>query len=210
MQNFNQYISGGVALISSAFILSNTLFVLPTQAASLNGTINLSGASKYAESPQGFPATDQLQFVTSEVDPTTTGSFTSLIGTQPVLSDINLTKVGPAISIGSFNYTAVAINPLIQFTNGLDFDVKNPFNVVISNLGSGFTLALGNPFVGVFYNHGQAVGEGVLSVIANSTNGSYAATIATVPEPSPILGSTLILGFAPFLLRGRTRKPKQL
>jgi hypothetical protein len=209
MMNFNKYIGGGAALASSALILSTTLAVAPAQAVSLNGTINLSGSAAFAKPNQVAPATDTIKFLTSIVDNTTTGSFVSLIGTSAVMSDINLVKTGPSGPL--FNatpYTGTVANPFIQFANGLKFDISNSFNVLRA-AGGGFTLAASQPFLGTFYGNGVALGDGVFTVNALGTQGSYSATIEAVPEPFTILGSATALGFGAFLKRKRAQKQKQ-
>jgi hypothetical protein len=212
MMNFNKYIGGGASLAISALILSATLSAAPAQAFSLNGSIKLSGTATLAKPNQVSPATDTIKFLTSLVDNTTTGSFASLIGTSAVISDVNLIKAGPSVPLGpSFSatpYTATTVNPFIQFQNGLKFDINNPFNVLRAS-GGGFKVAASQGFSGIFYGNGVALGNGIFTVNVLNTQGSYSATIAAVPEPLTIFGSSMALGFAAFLKRKRAQKQKQ-
>ncbi|MBD2385871.1 PEP-CTERM sorting domain-containing protein [Cylindrospermum sp. FACHB-282] len=212
MMNFKKYISGGAAFAGSALILSSTLAVAPAQAASIYGTVNISGSATFANPNEAAPATDTIKFLTSVVDTTTTGSFTSLIGTSATVSDVNLVKSGSSSTMGSWtatSYTGTASNPLIQFANGLKFDINNSFNV-LRLATSGFTLAATEPFSGTFYNSsGVAVGNGLFTVNSIGSQGSYSATIEAVPEPFTILGSATALGFGAFLKKKRAEKQKQ-
>lgn len=202
--NLKNYLGNGLALASGALVASSMLSVAPAQAASLSGVVNIAGATFLTNGNQSSPGTDTVKFsqgiVTAD---TTTGSFTSLVGTSVQFADVNLTKTNAT------SYTGTTATPFATFANGLSFSITGqPFEVLRVAAGNFRFGGTPNPVSGYFTasNGTTTLGNGILSFNSIRQNGSYSATIETVPEPLTILGSAAALGFGVAFKRKYAKK----
>ncbi|WP_341526510.1 hypothetical protein WKK05_28800 [Nostoc sp. UHCC 0302] len=195
----------GAALVSSTLALSATVAVSSAQAA-VFGDLNITGQSTLLNGNDSNPATDKITFDSAIVHANSTGSFATLIGSNAIISAIDLTQVS------GDTYSATTTNPFITFTNGLKFVADNPFTVKRLTIGSDLTLAITNPpFSGNFIDAiGQVVGRGAFTSNYNVTSGSYSMTLKTVPEPTATLGGFIALGLAALGTNNVAKNQKKL
>lgn len=194
----------GAALVSSTLALSTTVALSSAQAA-VFGDINITGTSTLLNGDVANPLTDKITFDSATVTNRSTGSFATLIGSNAIISAINL------VQDSGNTYSANTTNPFITFTNGLKFIADNPFTVRREAIGSDFTFAISN-FSGNFIDAttGQVEGKGLLTSNYNVSNGSYSMTLKTVPEPTATLGGFLALGLVALGTNNVAKNQKKL
>ncbi len=206
--------------IVAATVASIALSSAPAQAAVLdlaNGdTLKITGQATF--SPDPFVPFDNIDFTTAQVESDSTGGFFKnyVAGGASIsaISDINITQFGSAFST---HYEGVATNPLLKFSDGVQFRVNNPFDFVRVGTGvSGVALTF-DRFSGTFTNaSGAVIADGDFQAKLLDNNGSYSMTLVVkgaedvqdVPEPLTTLGTGLALGFGALLHRQRSGKGK--
>ena len=205
----------GTSLIAATLTAATVVAVAPAQAAVLNlsdgDILNISGQSTFPLDADLANLT--LDFLQSSVGTNSTGGFFQnyVVGgeTLDFVSDIDLTRVGGA---GSTLYEAIATNPLLTFSDGVQFVANNPFEVVRSATGNNGVALTFNPFSGEFVNaQGATVAQGLFTAQQFfDADGSYSMTISAeeVPEPLTTLGTGLALGFGGLFQRKNSRKRK--
>ncbi|BAY22539.1 hypothetical protein NIES2100_23020 [Calothrix sp. NIES-2100] len=191
-------ISIGIALTCGTFAVGSSL--APAQAASINGILNISGAGSFVNGPEKTPlANDTIKFdpTDSKVTNSSTGTFASYIGQNVIISDIALAlKSFTSTSTGSeANYSGTASNAFLKFSDGLVFNVNNPFDVTKKSINK-TAIGVIEQFTGTFVKNGSVKGDGVITLNQFRKNGSFSMTLDAqeVPEPLTILGSITALG----------------
>ena len=201
----------GTSLIV-ATVTAATVAVAPAQAAviGVGDVLNISGQSTFPLDADLANLT--LDFLTGDVGDNSTGGFfqSYVVGgeTLDFVSDIDLTRVGGP---NSTLYQGVATNPLLTFSDGVQFVADNPFEVVRSATGNNGVALTFNPFSGEFVNaQGATLAKGLFSAQQFfNADGSYSMTIsAEVPEPLTTMGTGLALAFGGLFQRKNSRKRK--
>ncbi|MEH2388936.1 MAG: PEP-CTERM sorting domain-containing protein [Nostoc sp.] len=195
----------GAALVSSTLALSTTVALSSAQAA-VFGDVNITGSSTLLNGNVANPTIDEITFNSATVIAPSTGSFATLIGSNPIISAINL------VQPSGNTYSGTTTNPFITFSNGLKFIADNPFTVQRVPIASNFTYAISN-FSGNFIDAtGQVEGQGLLTSNYDPNNGSYSLTLKTVavPEPTATLGGFLALGLVALSTNNVAKNQKKL
>ncbi|BAY61314.1 hypothetical protein NIES22_13790 [Calothrix brevissima NIES-22] len=210
-------ISIGLAATCSTLAVGSTFGVAPTQAATITGIVNITGNAVFKngnEYGKDTPkAGETITFSEAKVnDKTTTGSFTSYIGQSVTIPKILLSFISGSTKTGSFGetiheYTSLAssFNPFITFSDGLKFEVKDPFKIIkgsFNDPAKKSVYAGSNSFSGNFIDqNNNVIGSGLFTlqqqkIKKNAPAGSFSMTISAhdVPEPLTILGSVTALG----------------
>ncbi|MBD2201122.1 PEP-CTERM sorting domain-containing protein [Calothrix sp. FACHB-1219] len=188
----------GIALTCGTLAVGSTL--APAQAASINGILNISGSGLFVNGPQATPsATDTIKFdpTDSRVTNSSTGTFAGYKGQNVLISDIALAlnSFNPTATGSNAKYSGTASNAFIKFSDGLKFNIKNPFEVDKFSIND-TAIGVIKDFTGTFVKNGSALGKGVFTVNQFEQDGSFSMTIkaTNVPEPLTILGSVTALG----------------
>jgi hypothetical protein len=211
----------GVALTCGSMAVGSAFSVAPAQAATISGTVNITGNAIFKngnEYNKNTPAPgESVKFSSAKVqNDSTTGSFTSYIGQAVTIPQIFLTFIPGSTTTGLFGekihqYTAdvSTFNPLITFSDGLKFEVQNPFKVIKGSFNDASkTVSAGsNLFTGKFINqYDKVVGSGLFTINQQNKNGTFSMTVSAVPEPLTILGSITALGMGAALRKKQAQK----
>lgn len=189
----------GIALTCGTLAVGSTL--APAQAASINGILNISGSGLFVNGPEITPsATDTIKFdpTDSRVTNSSTGTFAGYKGQNVLISDIALAlkSFTPIGTTGSeAKYSGTASNAFIKFSDGLEFNIDNPFDVTKTSINK-TAIGVIQQFTGTFVKKGSALGDGVITLNQFRKDGSFSMTLDAkdVPEPLTILGSITALG----------------
>lgn len=175
----------GAAFIGTATTMAFTATSAQALTLGVGDTLNITGQADFLLDP--FIASDNIDFTTGQVESDSTGGFfTQYVAGSAGLSavsDISITQVGGPFST---EYAGTATNPLLAFSDGVQFVANNPFDVTRVASGTfGVTLTF-DPFSGTFINaSGAVVAEGLFSAQQFlGTDGSYSMTLKTVPQPT--------------------------
>ena len=200
----------GAAFIGTAATMTLTAASAQALTLGVGDTLNITGQADFLLDP--FIASDDIDFTTGQVESDSTGGFfTAYVAgsaTLDAVSDIEITQVGGSFST---DYTGVATNPLLSFSDGVTFVANNPFDVTrVANGNFGVSLTF-DPFSGTFVNaSGATIAEGLFSVQQFlGTDGSYSMTLKTVPEPLTMLGAGTAIAFGGAFKRKLGKKDKK-
>ncbi|MBW4556789.1 MAG: hypothetical protein KME59_12750 [Trichormus sp. ATA11-4-KO1] len=206
MKTLNK-IGRGVAFAGATFALGTAVAVTANvgsaQAATLTGTLNIVGDATIVNGAQLAPVNDTIIFDSATVGNLSSGSFAGFIGQNATMSDVSLTQ------IAGTSYSGSAVNPLITL-GGLIFNVDNPFSVERLALPGGVRIAVTDQGItGTFIDaSGSSLGRGALSINSINADGSYSASLSTIPEPGTT-AALAALGLGAFFTNSLAKKKKE-
>ncbi|MHC5675783.1 PEP-CTERM sorting domain-containing protein [Nostoc sp.] len=166
------------------------------QAATLNGSISLHGTSIVLNDGIN-PASTSIKFTNVDGVSDPSGDFTAfspiLSGTGISIETLNLTKIAN-VTATTATYSTGIYTPFINFgsrtldgiTAVLTFDLDD--SVVTRIPFSSNTILDFAGITGKFNFNGQTIANGALSASVSGTSSSYELSLATVPEPTTMLG----------------------
>ncbi|MDJ0729999.1 MAG: PEP-CTERM sorting domain-containing protein [Crocosphaera sp.] len=208
------------AVVGTAIVSSVVCFIpQQAQALTLTGKAEIGGAVVF-NTDEAAPATDTIDFVDGTVLSDSTGSFFERylgFSDDPELfaiSDIALELVSSSVLFGSTfsTYEADATNPLVTFSDGLEFSADNPFTVLRTYNGTQVSEMTIESFTGTFTDGtGTVLGQGIFSaqIFQNQEDGSYSMSLEAVPEPLTILGAGAAVAFGGAFKRKLGKKNKK-
>ncbi len=197
----------GTSLIAAAVTAATVVAVAPAQAASLYGSVGLSGDLDIVnKTANGFTWKFSDNVVNDKF-----GDFTGLSfaagSSLPQINDLAFTcysgfcttnPVAPFINFGTQTINGTTANLTFNLNAGqyLNFGISGTTETTVSF-----------PYLtGAFNFNGSTLAVGQLAGGYSGKSSTYQMTLKTVPEPSTIIGSGLALGFGGLFKRKNASK----
>jgi hypothetical protein len=197
----------GTSLIAATVTAATVVAVAPAQAASLSGSVGLSGDLNITNTASGFLWNFSENVVNDKF-----GDFAGLSFSDSSLPQIN----DLSFTCYSGFCTTDPVKPFINFGTQT---IKGTTANLTFNLNAGQYLNFGVPgttettvsfpyLTGAFNFNGSTLAVGQLAGGYSGPSSTYQMTLKTVPEPLTIMGSGLALGFGGLFQRKNASKRK--
>lgn len=203
----------GTSLIAATVTAATVVAVAPAQAASLSGSVGLSGNLDITDTANGFTWAFSDNVVNDKF-----GDFAGLSfpanGSLPQINDLSFTCQASPFP-GMSSCTTDPLTPFINFgtqtingtTAQLTFNLNASQFVSFETGNTGTTVAFPE-LTGAFMFNKTTLAVGQLAGGYSGQSSTYQMTLKTVPEPLTIMGSALALGFGGLFQRKNASKRK--